>query len=212
MIRHATTIVVLLALTGPVFAQDGGAEEQFDIEEAMRRIHRMMGKAEESLLESAKRRDAAETGQETVKEIEKLLKGHQSQGKGIVEKINELLDNLPRQQGGGGGADQQPQDPKQEPKPEPETGTDDKDPENSRKGDPKDGKEDKEDPEQKLADKPPPDEEKSKAPVDLSKEWLKGLPPQLRQDVLNGNFERVPEKYRKLIEAWTKKMARIDDD
>jgi len=208
MIRFTTTIAILLCLTMPAVAQDGGEAEEFDIEEAIRRIHRMMGEAERTLLESARRREAAETGKETVKEIEKLLKGHRATGKNIVEKINELLDNLPRG-GGGGGGHEMPQDPQQKPKDE--TQNDDQNPENSKKGDPK-GKEDEQDPEQEDANKPPPDDGHEETPVDLTKEWLKGLPPQWRKDVLNGNFERVPEKYRKLIEAWTKKMAKIDDD
>ncbi len=210
MIRFTTTIALLLSFSVPVLAQDSGEAEEFDIEEAIRRIHRLMGKAEQTLLESARRREAAETGKETVKEIEKLLKGQRSTGKDIVEQINTLLDNLPRG-GGGGGGHEKPQDPQQKQKEQDETKTDDKDPENSKKGEPK-GKEDKQEPEQDLADKPPPDDGREETPVDLTKEWLKGLPPQLRKDLLNGNFERVPEKYRKLIEAWTKKMAKIDDD
>ena len=108
--------------------------------------------------------------------------------------------------GGGGGKSPppKPEDQKQEPKDKPEQQVGDRDPQNSRKGDPKPQDE------KEKGKKKPPEELKEKAEVKQDPDWLPRLPAQVREDVMNGNFESVPEKYRALVEAWMKKMSEID--
>jgi hypothetical protein len=206
-----TTITMLFAIVPLARAQDAPPVEEFDLVKAIKQIEKLMVKAETSLLKSVAREKAAQESREAVEEIEKLLRGHEKQGKEIVDKINELLVNLPQQSGGGGGQSQPmpKSDDKKDGQKKKEKQLGDRDPQNSREGE----KETKGDPDPKDDQsnaKPPPEELKEKAEVKPDPDWLPRLPPQVREDIQNGNFESVPEKYRALVEAWMKKMAEMD--
>jgi hypothetical protein len=208
--KWMTTITMLLVLAPVASAQDAPGAEEFDIVQAFKDIEKLMGKAETSLLKSVAKEKAAEESRQAVEEIDKLLRGHEKQGKEIVDKINELLENLPTMPGGGGGGSQQPQpDEKQDGREKQEKQVGDRDPQNSRKGEEK-GKGDPEPKDEQTRDKPPPEELKEKAEVKPEPDWLPRLPAQVREDILNGNFESVPERYRALVEAWMKKMPEMD--
>jgi hypothetical protein len=218
-VRACIVVLGLLALGVPAVAQEGPAEgEKFDIEKAMREIDRLLGEAEDRLLESARGEPSAEAAGEAAREaskkIEELLRGGREKGDRIVDGINHILDNLPRGSGGGGGQ-QQPQPDKQDgQKRDQQESQDlrDRDPRNSREGDPRNGEKEPDPQSAKENAKPPPDEAKEKAEVDPSREWLPRLPDKVREARVNGNFEEIPEKYRSLIEAWTKKLSDLDDD
>jgi hypothetical protein len=211
--RTTLAILALLAFAPALRAQGGaGGDDEYDIAAAMRRVEKLMADAEKSLLDSVSRDRAAEAGQQAAEEIDKLLKGSQKTGEEIVGKINEILENLPQQ--GGGGSGQPMPKPEDEGQKKPQDGQQvgDRDPKNSRQGEPKGGHQPKPEDRKEEATKPPPEEAKEKVPVDRSQEWLARLPDQVREDLLNRRFDRIPEEYRRLIEAWTKKMAETDGD
>ena len=196
----------------PARAQ-GGPEEEFDFQKAMREIDELMRRAEESLIESIRTGRSSDEGERARRKIDELLKSHQQSGAKIIEKINEIIEKAPRSGGGGGGSGQMPPPDGGDPK-----GRDrddrkvtDRDPRNRGEGgkDPKNGRENEPDPKAEDAE-PPAKDPKEKAKIDLAKEWLAQLPPTLRSRVLNGDFEEIPEKYRPIIEAYFKKLAEMD--
>jgi hypothetical protein len=198
--------------------QPGGGEEKFDIEAALKKVYKLMREAEKSLTESLdsekSAEDAAEAGRKAKEEIDKLLGSGREKGKEIVDTINEILENLPQQQGGGGGGHGQMPEPEDEKKQQKQDGKQvgDRDPRNSRDGEPESPDKQPTTDETEKTKKPPPSEAKEKVEVDPTQEWLARLPPQVRQDLLNGDLDKVPEKWKPLIEAWFKKMAEIEDD
>lgn len=58
---------------------------------------------------------------------------------------------------------------------------------------------------------PPPSSEKiPPSKKDIQNVFFAKLPDKVREAVLNGDFDQVPEKYRDLIREWTKAMGKKD--
>jgi hypothetical protein len=57
---------------------------------------------------------------------------------------------------------------------------------------------------------PPTSEKRQPTPKDLQGIFLARLPDKVREAVLAGDFDQVPEKYRDLIREWTTQIAEKD--
>ncbi|MCU0722007.1 MAG: hypothetical protein MUC63_00050 [Planctomycetes bacterium] len=216
MPRVALSLVVVLGLVLPALAQEpGGGEEKYDVEAALKEVSRLMGEAESLLVKALKpggsAESAAKAGEKAREEIEKLLTGSRENGQKASEKMQEILENAPHQSGQGEGQEEQPPDSEEERKRrEQEQKVDERDPRNTGEGDPKDGRRREERPENPDAKKPPRTDPDKAAEPDPNAEWLANLPEQVRQAYLNGEWEVIPLRWRKLIEEYTKRVASSD--
>ena len=212
--------MVLVLLSSPVLAQGAGEEEEYDVAKAMKEVQRLLRESEALLIKAIAPRktgdgeDATETPEEARKAIEKLIRDSQASGAAAADKMKEILENAP-QQGGGGGGGQQHQQPKpgeEQQKKASEQEVGERDPKNSAEnGEPKDGEKKEGDPES-ANDKPPESEKDKPARPDPNQEWLGRLPGKIREAYQNGEWDRIPEKWRKLIQEYTRKMAEIESD
>ena len=151
------------------------------------------------------------------------LQGSGEQGRQVVEGINRIIENAAKlgggqpSSGGGGKPQPQPQDGESEDGKDPKNqkkGPDEKkDPlkDNEKpdgKGDPKSGEKSKEPPQDpKDLKSPPPTPKGEPNSKDPRGVFFAQLPAKVREAVLAGDFDQVPERYRDLIREWTKKLA-----
>ncbi|MDJ0975502.1 MAG: hypothetical protein QNJ98_13645 [Planctomycetota bacterium] len=56
--------------------------------------------------------------------------------------------------------------------------------------------------------KPEAEAEASEAKDDGAAAWVASLPPQIRDAVQNGDFTKIPARYRKLVEDYLKRLAK----
>lgn len=158
------------------------------------------------------------------------VQGSADQGRKVVEGINSIIENATKLGGssGGGGGGKSGQDPKDQTG-DPEDGNGD--PQRNGKKDqeakkdplkdnqkPEDGKdptsgEKPRDPKQPVNPKgkvPPKDGQEPPANRDLKGIFFAKLPDKVREAVLAGDFDQVPERYRDLIREWTKALAEAE--
>ncbi len=212
--------VLLVLLSSPLLAQGAGEEEEYDVVKAMKEVQRLLRESEALLVKALAPRtkgadeETAETAAKAREAIEKLIRDSKRNGETATDKMKEIMENAP-QQGGGGGGNQKHEKPKpgEEQKQkgsEKEVG--DRDPKNSAKdGEPKSGEKNESDP--RSAEEKPPESEKDKpARPDPNEEWLGRLPGKIRQAYQNGEWDKIPEKWRKLIQDYTRRMAEIESD
>ncbi len=77
------------------------------------------------------------------------------------------------------------------------------------KKDPKDGAERPRDPKDRGEGKRDPDKPEQNDPQDDGKDaWAAALPPQIRDAVQNGDFNKIPAKYRSLVERYLKWLSK----
>jgi hypothetical protein len=141
-----------------------------------------------------------------------------------VGGIDEILRNAAkmgegRSEGSGGDhgeptSGEKGKDPKGEPKPEKRGPEEKKDPLAQNKpenGDRPEGGEKPKDPKDPKGKAPPPGSEKRPPdPKDAAGVFFARLPDKVREAVLNGDFDQVPEKYRDLLREWTRALAEQD--
>ena len=211
--------IVLGLFGGQALAQaPGGEEEEFDVKKAMEEVARLLKESEKLLVESISPREtdspeeAAERAEEVAKAIEKLLKQSQESGAAAADKMKEILEKAPQSGGGGGSGEQeQPSEGEDAKRKEQEKNVDERDPMNSGEQDqPTNGEENEKEPD--SAAKTPESETEKPPEPDPNEEWLRRLPEKIRLAYKNGEWNRIPEKYRRLIEAYTKRMAEIESD
>jgi hypothetical protein len=141
------------------------------------------------------------------------LRGSAEKGREITRSIDELLLQAARmaQPGGSGGGSSRgekeaPSEGKQRSEKRGPEGKKD-DPSSASGGDdPKHGEKDPSRPSKKGA-VPPSDPKQPPDPRDAKGVFLAKLPDKVREAVLNGDFDQVPERYRDLIREWTKTLA-----
>jgi hypothetical protein len=218
MRKAAMTIGCLLAiLAAPVGAQE--EEERYDVVAALKKVAELMGETEAHLVNSLSGRspeEAAEAGERTREEIEKLLRKSESSSQAAVDKMTEILEKAPRTggAGGGGGQDQESPDSEEERRRrEEEQNAQDRDPKNSSEGnkEPNSPEDSKSEPEGETA-KPPPSDTDDPSMPNPEDDWLGRLPDKLRQAVLNGEYDKLPPKFRKLLERYLKRLAEVESD
>jgi hypothetical protein len=216
MARIALTFLAVLLVSLPALAQaPGGGEEEYDVEAALKEVSRLMAEAESLLVKALKPGTPAEEGAAAAgkvrEEIDKLLKGSGENGRKASEKMIEILENAPQQSGGGGGQEEQPPDSEAERKrKEQEQKVEERDPQNTGEGDPMNGEKREEQPGDPSAKKPPQADPDKPSEPDPNADWLANLPEQVRQAYLNGEWEVIPLRWRRMIEEYTKKVASSD--
>lgn len=144
------------------------------------------------------------------------LRGSSSQGRAIVQGIDEFLriasqmssSSSSSSSGGeghekGGGEEGKDRNAKKDRDPSGDPLKDNQE----GKGAPKDGDPSRAKPDPK-SDVPPPSSEKGNpTPRDLKGVFFAKLPDTVREAVLNGDFDQVPEKYREMVREWTRALA-----
>ncbi len=207
-------VAILVPLAVPAFAQDGG-EEEYDMEAALKEVTRLLTEAESLLVKALKpggsAAEAAEAGEAAKEKIDALLRQGGEDGQKAVDKMTEILENAPQQQGQGEGQEQQQPDSEEEKRRrEQERQMQERDPKNSADGQqPKDGQKKEGEPDP-ATQKPPDSGRENPSEPDPNADWLANLPEKVRQAYLNGEWEVIPPKWRELIEAYTKKVAESD--
>jgi hypothetical protein len=210
------TIALVALLAAPLFAQDGGEDEKFDLEAALRRVSELLEKAEVSLIDSLKPGTDAATAKKDVAEakraMEEFLDDSQKTGKEAIDLMNEILEKAPR--GGGGGSGQQEEDKEKSEKEKRDAQknrkTDQLDPGNSADR-PENARKNPTQPE-KGKRKPPESETDDPSKPDPNREWLAGLPAVLRDRFQNMEWEKIPRQWQEVIEAYRKRLAEIDSE
>jgi hypothetical protein len=150
------------------------------------------------------------------------LRGSESQGREVVAGIDELLRvamRLAKTRGAGGGGGRSSR------MEEGDEDGDSKKPQNRKMGreEKKDPLEDQakgdsgrpESPEKSSAPKkdavpPSSDAKRPRSAKEMAGVFYAKLPDKVREAVLNGDFDQVPEKYRDLIREWTKALSESD--
>ena len=144
-------------------------------------------------------------GDEIRKRMEEILKTTEQSGGAIPKELEELVRMIPRQSGSGQGGPPpppgSPRKPGEGPKPE-----DDKDKEGEKK-DPQDGSKDDKKPEDQRGNDKPPEGETGPKRNDEAPPWLLELPEEQRRIITGGSIEKVPERYRALVERYQKWLA-----
>ncbi len=156
-----------------------------------------------------------------------LLRAVKGQGGAILSGIDDLLAQArtgspsgdgsgqpqPGSGSGGKGDEPSPEKKDQEGKQDPKPGDGEEKPKTDEEGKPKgdkpeDGRESRDpaDPSARppRSDRDPPSEE------DLKSAFFARLPAKVREAVDNGDFDKVPEKYRALVAEWTRILAEKD--
>lgn len=211
-ITIAAVLAALLLSSVPAAAQEppvGG--DEFDLEAAMREVSRLLKESEELLAKTLKdggdTEEAVAKAKEAREAIDKLLKKSRSNGEEAVRQMTEILKNAPQCSGQSGQEQKEPDQEKMKRDKENEKQVSERDPKNS--GDPKNAQEAKNKP--KTGNKKPPEAKKDPAAEpDPERDWMALLPEKMRQAVKNGDWDKVPPKWRKLIEEYTKKMSDIE--
>jgi hypothetical protein len=133
------------------------------------------------------------------------LRGSAEQGRAIASALEELLRQAGRMGGGGGGggSPRDSDDPSgggkgEEPKKKPDD------------GDPEGGEKSEKPPEAPQGKKPPSSAKDPPKEEDPRGFFLAKLPDKVKEAVLNGDFDQVPEKYRDLVAEWTKALGEKD--
>lgn len=222
--QRLSLLCFLFALmTGPLMAQQGMVpnEQSGGAEELVRQIKEGMQKIDDNLL-NAQTEGVGESLEENIRNIEKLLNDTRQQSNQVIQNLDELIKSIKYQQCGSGGGSDQPPPPqqqnneKQDNKPRSEQedqelqkhNDDSKSNEPQDDGKPEDGNPDDAPGSKSKSDTPPPDSGSENADLpDVSGRWGV-LPPKLQNDILNFNIESFPEKYRKWLEEYYKRINR----
>lgn len=205
--------LALLVVPLAALAQDGD-EEQFDTVEALKKVRELLRQSEKSLMESLKpseaaAKEASDSGEKARKALEDLLRSSRKSGDDAVKQMTEILEKAPRSGGGGGGQSQQ-QNSGEEPKREEGKQVDEKDPQNSGGGEKPKDPADTKDRRDETAREKPKSKPGEKAEPNPDEEWLANLPPQMRQDYLNKDFGKIPQRWREFIEDYVKRLNEME--
>jgi hypothetical protein len=155
----------------------------------------------------AERRAQLEQQQKEIgRKIEEMLAGEKQMAAAAAKQIEELLQNLPREQvaqpQSGGGNDKKPQ--------EQEKRLRDKDKEDRKQHQPQsDQPQQPRDPNDKSQrpEKRPREQDPAAARLDRIQAWIAKLPPEDQERINRNDYSRVPARYRHLVEEVTARRA-----
>ncbi len=208
----AAFLASLLGLATAARAQEPGAEgKPYDLKKAIREVSRMLRETESLLVKATAAehaKAAGKSGERSAEELGKLLRESREKGSSIVEKITEIIENAPTSRGSGQGQEsEKKKSGKDNGKKKTGGKLTDRDPGNSAK-EPASGRRDK----RKVTGKtkPPPASAKDAPRNPKKDDWLATLPDKVRQALLNGEDDRIPARWRKLIEEYLKKIADLE--
>lgn len=142
-------------------------------------------------------------GEDIRRRMEEILKTTEQTGGAIPKELEELVRMIPRQSGSGQGG---PPPPPGEPRkpgeaPKPEDGME------GEKDEPKDETKPDKQPEDQRGSKKPPEDETGPKRTDDAPPWLLELPEEARRTITGGSIDKVPERYRALVERYQKWLA-----
>jgi len=212
--RMIAMVLGLALLALPVMAQE--VEEEYDMEAAVKKVAELLKQSEKLLVETAKggsAGEAATAGAEAKKAIEELLEQSRQSGQDAADKMTEILENAPQCQGGGQGQEEQkPSEQDKQQAKDSQEEVDKRDPKNSAdRNEPNSGEKSESEPES-TAKKPPESAKDKPAAPNPDEDWMATLPEKIRQAVKNGEWDRIPARYRELIQEYTKRMAELESE
>lgn len=196
--------------------QEAQGEDAADL---VRRIQESMEKIDENLL-GASAAGARENLEESIRNLEKLLEDTRDRSSQVVRDLDTLIRSIKYRQCSSGGGGKPPPQPDSSEQPENQPRSEQEDEELQKNKQSQDEADKEEEPDdsrpregqgqQNARENPegPPPEQVDHA--DLSGRWGV-LPPKIQQDILNFNIEAFPEKYRKWLESYYKKINRRND-
>jgi hypothetical protein len=85
-----------------------------------------------------------------------------------------------------------------------------RDPRNSAEKSPEESPEENPREDREETAKPPPSEVEDRPPPEPSEDWLPLLPKHLREAVQNNDWGKIPPLWRKLVEAYLKRLAEAE--
>ncbi len=142
-------------------------------------------------------------GEDIRRRMEEILKTTEQKGGAIPQELEELVRMIPRQSGSGQGGPPpppgEPRKPGETPKPE--------DGKEGEKDKPKDGSQPEKKPEDQRGSQKPPESDTGPQRSDDTPPWITELPEETRRMITGGSIEKVPERYRALVERYQKWLA-----
>jgi hypothetical protein len=222
--RSIPILAALFMLAGLLPAQDRQGTPMGPDNEAAKlveRIQESMKKIDENLMD-ASASGVKENLEENIRNIEKLLNETQNMSSSVIQDLDQLIKSI-KYKKCGSGSGQPPPKPQgsqqQDNKPREEQQDDslkqNQQPENqNRDGQeqdrPEDGRPQDDRGNQQAKDDPPPTDPERAGHADVSGRWGV-LPPKIQNDILNFNIEEFPQKYRKWLEEYYKRVNRQQD-
>jgi hypothetical protein len=183
------------------------------------RIQEGMKKIDENLME-ASASGVKEDLEENIRNIEKLLNDTQNMSSQVIQSLDQLIKSI-KYKKCGSGSGQSPPQPKgsqeQENKPRDEQQDDSmkqnpqsQNEEGQEQDRPEDGRPEDDRGNRQAKDDPPPTDPERAEHTDVSGRWGV-LPPKVQNDILNFNIEEFPQKYRKWLEEYYKRVNKQQD-
>jgi hypothetical protein len=160
--------------------------------------------------QQAKRQELEAKHQEISQQLEEMLKSEKEQGALAVERIQDLLKMLPRDQQQTSGS---PGDSKDQQ--EREKQLRDQDEKERKQHQPRSEKDQQPQPrnqEQRSDQMPKPPEGGAASRLQRAEAWVAHLPPEEQERINRNDLSRVPLRYRKLIEEYTAHRAKREAD
>lgn len=206
----------LLLVGGSAVAQIRSDPEAEKIQQLVGKIQKEMREIDQLLLRADQPQEAAKKIDETIKNIQDLLKAADSRQSSVVKNLDALVKlakyqksqqqsaSRPPEQGKPKGEEEQQQQRPKDKQPDDLQ----KQPEQQQQEQPKGGKDDSAEAQQKPANQPPPTGDKSQYKrSDLSDRWGV-LPPKDQEDLINALNGRWPERYRRWIDEYFRRVNR----
>ena len=204
-------VLSFLLMTARARAQEGSGVD--DAQALIERIRQGMHEIDKNLAD-ASAAGVREKLAENVRYMEELINNTRGQSRDVINSLDELIRSIKYKKcSSGGGGMPPPPDPseKEKQKQQPRSETEDKElkknPANqNEEGEPEDARPEEAKGQKNRAKEPP--NEKPPEEVDhpdVSGRWGV-LPPKIQNDILNFNIENFPEKYRKWLEEYYKRI------
>lgn len=203
----------VLALSNQAFGQVAGGEPDADQQRMLELINRIkegMKEIDANLL----RAGSPEDSKESDRTVESILNETRRKHKQVIKDIEELIRSVKYSQSSSSSQSNQQQQPQPQQKPQPrrENPSDEdlkKNPQNPEDGEnPESDRPANDPPQQENADgsRKDPDPERVNR-TDASGRWGL-LPPKVQEEILNSNVEDLPQKYRKWLEEYYRRVSK----
>lgn len=214
-LKRVAWIAAALLLSPLILSNAALSQEEADAvdpQELVKRIQEGMREIDQNLAD-ASAAGVREKMNQNIRYMEELLKDTQNRSRFVISALDELIKSIKYRKCGSGGGNQMQPPPdssnKEEQKPRSEQGDQElkENPTNQEKeGKPEDARPEEAKGEKNRADNPPPKKPPEEVDhPDVSDRWGV-LPPKIQNDILNFNIENFPEKYRKWLEEYYKRI------
>lgn len=158
---------------------------------------------------AAERQQLQSKHAEISQRLEEMLRGERDRGQEAAQRIQELLDSLPRQQQMQQGGSKDPKDKAQEEREKRLREREEQDRKQHQPQSPRQQRDEQKDRRERDERKPrTPEEEQAAAAAKRVEAWIARLPPEDQERINRNDFSRVPIQYRKLVEEYTAQRAK----